>query len=157
MPSSPLWVHLLAYCLVISPHSSVALNPTPVTQPQLLSSKLRQHKTNRYVFLGQPSAYCGLIIFVQTLYVARRPERPGEKEKATQQQQLGQSQDQAQPSTLQTTLAVASTSTAPPQIDSITTSGAVVTESQPLTTSDSPTWRARLVFFVCCASINQYR
>ncbi|OAX30828.1 hypothetical protein K503DRAFT_162521 [Rhizopogon vinicolor AM-OR11-026] len=67
MPSNPLWVHLLVYCLVISPRSSVAFNPTPVTQLHcsnsqdkmsplvvaLPSSKLQQHKTDRHcTFLG---------------------------------------------------------------------------------------------------------
>ncbi|OJA14043.1 hypothetical protein AZE42_12391 [Rhizopogon vesiculosus] len=78
------------------------------------------------------------MISVQKLYVARRPERTGDKWKATQQQQQkGPSHGQAQ----------ASTSTAPPQVDSITTSGAAATQSQLAATSENPTWWTRLIFF----------
>ncbi|OJA16112.1 hypothetical protein AZE42_10421, partial [Rhizopogon vesiculosus] len=59
----------------------------------------------------------------QTLYVARRPERPGDKGKQTQQQQ-GQSQSQAQASTSPTPPAATTTSTTPLQI---TTGGAAAT------------------------------
>ncbi|OJA15927.1 hypothetical protein AZE42_02635 [Rhizopogon vesiculosus] len=66
----------------------------------------------------------------QTLYVARRPERPGDKGKQTQQQQ-GQSQSQAQVSTSQTPLAGTTTSTSLPQV---TTVGAAAAQSRPATT-----------------------
>ncbi|OJA11223.1 hypothetical protein AZE42_07887 [Rhizopogon vesiculosus] len=86
----------------------------------------------------------------QPVYVARRPSN---KVKKIQQQQ-GLSQDQAQASTSQTQTAAISTSITPPQV---TTAGAATTQSQPATTSKNPTLWARFVFFICCASIDDYR
>jgi len=85
------------------------------------------------------------------VYVAPRQQPPGDKGKDMQQQQ-GQSERQDQVSEFQTPSADASPSTRPLPDNSITTTGAAGTQSQPAATSKNPPWWARLVFFVCCAS-----
>ncbi|OJA16114.1 hypothetical protein AZE42_10422 [Rhizopogon vesiculosus] len=111
----------------------------------------------------------------QRLYVAGRPERPGDKEKQTQRQQ-GQSQSQAQASTSTTPAQIATvgaaatqsqpattvvqqqgqaqTSQTPPAVTSTSTTSPQVTTPGPATQSKPVTWWTR---FVCCASIDQHR
>jgi len=90
----------------------------------------------------------GLMMFVQSLYVAPRPEGKGI-------QQQGQLQDQSQTSTSKTTPATVLTSPTLPPVASITASCAAGTQSQPATTVNNPPWWAHVVFFLCCASIQQ--
>jgi hypothetical protein len=133
--SHPLRGYILAQCSIISHRSSTTINMTLIEQPHynhsqdqvcslvtaLLLSKLLQHKTDRYVFPGSFPDDHGLMIFVQSLYVAPRPEGKGN-------QQQGQSQDQSQTSTSQ--IPPAAVSTSPTLlVASIITSGAAGTQS----------------------------
>jgi len=154
--------YILAQCSVISRRSSTTLKTTLIEQPHynhskdevsslvtaLLLSKLLQHKTDRYVFPGSFPDSHFLMIFVQSLYVAPRPEGKGNK-------QQDQSRDQSQTSTSQTPSAAVSTSPTLPPVASITTSGVAGTQSQPPITVNHPPWWIRLVFCLCCASIQQ--
>jgi len=162
--SHPLRGYIIGQCSVISRRSSTTFNRTLTEQPHynhskdevsslvtaILLSKLLQHKTNRYVFPGSFPDHDGLMIFVQSLYIAPRPEGKGN-------QRQGQSQDQSRTTTSQTPPAAVSTSTTLPPVVSITTSGAAGTQSQPATTVNNPPWWARLVCLLCCAPIQQHK
>jgi len=97
---------------------------------------------------GSFADHHGLMMFVQSLYVALRPEGKGN-------QQQSQLQDQSQTSTSKTLPAAVLTSPTLPPVASITASVAAGIQSQPATTVNNPPWWAHLVFFLCCASIQQ--
>ena len=122
--------NIFAQCSVTYRHSSTTLNTTLLEQPHynhsqddvssldtaLLLSKLLQHKTDRYVFPGSFPDHHGLMTFVQSLYVAPRPEGKGNK-------QQGRSQDQPRASTSEIPPAAVLTSPTRPPVAIIATSG----------------------------------
>ncbi|OAX36128.1 kinase-like protein [Rhizopogon vinicolor AM-OR11-026] len=134
VPSSPLRPHTL-----LSRFSSLFYRPQSNTNQAAALQQLSRRIFSRH-HPRPPVVKVTAAQDRQTLYVARRPEQPGDKEKEKQLQQ-GQSQGQAQASTSQTPPVAIPTPL--PAVSSTTTAGAAGTQLQPTTTV---TWWKRFIF-----------